>query len=124
GQGGHDLDVAALAGAGEALVFPPFALEAVGVARHAVARELVALVAGPVAEQRDAPGVVAAAGGEAQRRERDAHLDLVALVGDPAGALPQAVPAGVLLVAAVALVADDVALHAERIGDDLVAAAV
>ncbi len=120
----HDLEVAALVRAGEAVVLAPFALEAVGFARHAAAGQLVALVARPVAEQRDAPALLAAAGGEAQGGERDAELDVVAFRRDAARALPQAIPARILLVAAVALVADDVALHAERVRHQLVAAAV
>src|SRR5690606_10391873 len=115
---------AALARAGEAVVFAPLALEAARIARHRAAGELVALVARPVAEQGNAPALLGAPVGEAQGRERDAELDVVALFGEPPGALPQAVPAGVLLVGKVALVADDVALHAERIGHQFVAAAV
>src|SRR5690606_23334363 len=93
-------------------------------ARHAVAGELVALVARPVAEQRNAPALLGAAGREAQGGERNAELDRVAVHGQAPGALPQAVPARILLVGEVALVADDVALHAQRVGYQLVTTAV
>src|SRR5690606_41228489 len=95
-QGRHDLDVAALVRAGEAVVLAPFAFETARFARHPVAGHLVALVARPVAEQRDAPALVGTAGGEAQGGERDAELDVVTFRRELAGALPQAVPARVL----------------------------
>ncbi|WP_259302777.1 hypothetical protein [Thermomonas sp. S9] len=66
----------------------------------------------------------AAAAREAQGRERNPDLHVVTARGQPPGALPQAIPARILLVGGVALVADQVGLHAQRVDDQLVAAAV
>ena len=79
-------------------------------------------VARPDAQGVDAPGLRRGALREAQRREGDRHLDLVAVGGHPAGRVPQGVPRLVLVAGDV--VVRQVHLHAQRVDEELEGAAL
>ena len=97
---------------------------AVAVAVVRFARELEAIAPRLDPDEADAPGLRAAAGREAQRREGNGELDLVAAGGDPAGRVPESIPGGVFAVAAALalgrqVVAEEVHLDSERVDVEL-----
>src|SRR5690606_39769943 len=102
--------------AGHALHLAGMAHQAVAVARYHDAGNLVADVARIVPEGDHAPAAGTVGVAEAQGRERNPDLDLVAAGRDPAGAGPQAVPGRILVVGRV--LADQVHLHAQRADED------
>ncbi len=92
---------------------------AVPVAVERLARELQAIATRLDPGESDAPDLLPAAGGKAERGERDRELDLVPVGGDPAGRVPDRIPRSVLAVVAapvlgLQVVAEEVHLHPER----------
>jgi hypothetical protein len=97
---------------------PDLADVAVHAALHLLRGQAVAQVARAEAQEVRAPGLDVLAALEAQRRQRDLQLHHEAGVGDPAGRIPDAVPAVVLVAGGV--VDHQVHLRAERVDEELV----
>ena len=124
GEGRVDLDAAAWFDALEAHEHRHLAEHAVVVAGHGHEEDLVSHRAWIGPERRDPPRLLAGHLGEPQGAEGDGQLHLVALGGDAAGRAPDRIPGVILALAAAHLVAREVHLHAQRVDEELVAAAL
>ena len=122
GDGRHDVEVAARAHARHALELFEGAQQTLGIPADLLVEQLVARAARVAAVQAHGPALGLVAFAEAQGGERNAHLHVVASLGDSAGAGPQSVP-GIVLVAG-GLVVDQVHLHAQGIDEEFVSAAL